>query len=201
MSGGANKQAQLKLQPLELPELYSRITLSEEAAAKVDGCTSVPEVLAALETGGFRLEAVRAFAHALPKREAAWWACMCARHTAPADLPKPDQEAVEAAELWVRRQTDDVRRAAMDKAQKAGFQSPEAWAAVAAFWSGDSMSPPEQPKVPPPPHASGAAVAGAVALAAVRGDPTRQPARLTVFLQSAKDIAAGGPGRLEPEKP
>lgn len=201
MSAGTPQQALAKLQPADLPALYARINLPEEAAATVTSCTSVPKALAALEAGGFRLEAARLFAHTLPRREAVWWACMCARHTTPANLPQADRDALDAAEVWVRRQTDEVRRGAMDKAQHSGFQSPEAWAAVAAFWSGDSMSPPDVPKVPPPPHATGAAVAGAVTLAAVRGDPVRQPVRLTAFLQSARDIAAGGPGRLEPEKP
>ena len=88
----------------------------------------------------------------------------------------------------------------MDNAQKSGFGSPEAWAAVAAFWSGDFLSPPDQPKVPPAPHLIGTAVAGAVQLASVRGDPARQLTRLNAFLASARDIAAGGVGRLEPEK-
>lgn len=201
MSAGPPQQTLAKLQPVELPALYARINLPEEATAEVSSCTSAPEAITALETAGYRLEAARLFAYTLPKREAVWWACMCARHTAPANLPEADREALEAAEVWVRRQTDEVRRGAMDKAQHAGFQSPESWAAVGAFWSGDSMSPPDQPKVPPPPHAAGAAVAGAMALAAVRGDPARQQVRLTAFLQSARDIAAGGPGRLEPEKP
>jgi hypothetical protein len=124
---------------------------------------------------------------------------MCARHTAPAELSAADQAALEAAEIWVRRQTDETRRAAMDRAQQSGFGSPEAWAAVAAFWSGDSLSPPNQPKVPPPPDLSGTAVAGAVQLAAVRGEPARQGTRLNAFLHSARDIATGGAGRLEPE--
>lgn len=87
----------------------------------------------------------------------------------------------------------------MALAEAIGFQTPEAWAAVGAFWSGGSISPPEQPPVAPPAHLTGVAVAGAVALAAVRGDAGRQLARLTRFLASAREIAAGGAGRLPPE--
>src|ERR1700720_2174455 len=126
MSAAPPQQALAKLQPVELPEVYARINLPEEAAAKVSSCTSAPEALAPLEAAVFRLEATRLLAHTLPRREAVWWACMCARHTAPANLPETDREALEAAEAWVRRQTDEVRRAAMDKAQHAGFQTPEA---------------------------------------------------------------------------
>ena len=87
----------------------------------------------------------------------------------------------------------------MKQAETAGFGSPEAWAAVAAFWSGDSMAPPEAPKVPPQPHFTGLAVAGAVALAAARGPAARRETRLRHFLVSAKDIATGGVGRIEAE--
>ncbi len=190
-----------KLQPVGLPILIARAELAEEPAAAVAGQATAPEALAALEAGGFLLDAVRLFAHTLPKRKSVWWACMCARHTTPANLPELDRQALEGAELWVRRQTDEIRRAAMDKAQQAGTQTPEAWAAVAAFFSGDSLSPPENPKVPPADDLTGKAVSGAVTLASVRGDPTRQPARLAAFLTSARDIAGGGVGRLEPETP
>lgn len=201
MSAEPTQRTPTKFQPVELPVLLARAALSPEAAAAVDGRASIADAVAALDAAGFRLEAACLLAHALNRREAVWWACMCTRHTAPADLAEADRAAVDAAEVWVRRQTDETRRAAMDKAQSSGFRSPEAWAAVAAFWSGDSMSPPDQPKVPPAPHLAGTAVAGAIQLASVRGDPTRQPARLVAFLSSARDIAAGGVGRLEPEKP
>ena len=114
---------------------------------------------------------------------------------------RQDRQARETAELWVRQQKDEQRRTAMTHAEAAGFQSPEAWAGVAAFWSGDSMSPVGMPPVPPPPHAAGGAVAGAVALSAVRGDLRRQQARLKRFLESGRNIAAGGPGRMQPEDP
>jgi uncharacterized protein DUF6931 len=200
VSAGPTRQAPLKLQAVELPELFPRLNLSEGAAACVAECAAAPDALAALEAGGFQLEAAKLYAHVLPKRQAVWWACMCVRHTAPSNLAEADRAALEAAEAWVRRQTDEVRRSAMDKAQRAGFATPEAWAAVAAFWSGDSMSPPDQPKVPPAPHLTGAAVGGAIAMAGVRGNPARLAARLVAFLGSAREIAAGGAGRLEPEK-
>ena len=169
--------------------------------APLQGCADVADAVARLEAGGFAIEAVRVLAHALPKREAVWWACMCASHTAPADLAEADRLARETAELWVRQQKDEQRRAAMTHAEASGFQTPEAWSGVAAFWSGASMSPPNVPAVPPPPEASGGAVAGAVALAAVRGEVSRRPDRLKRFLESGRNIAAGGPGRMPPEPP
>jgi hypothetical protein len=190
----------VKLAACNLAEVRGRLDLPVAATALVMGCTEAAEALERLEGNGFLMEAVRLLAHALPKREATWWACMCAHHTAPADLPAPDRAAVAAAEHWVRRQADEPRRAAFAAAQQAGFGSPEAWAAVAAYWSGDSMSPLGQPPVPPADHLTGTAVAGAVALAAVRTNPERRKDRLARFLDSAHNIAAGGPGRLPPEE-
>lgn len=173
--------------------------LSAPAAACLAGCDVPSAALARLLAEGHTLDAVRLLAHALPRREAVWWACRCAAHTAPGDLPAAHRAARELAERWVRRQTDDLRRAAMDQAQRAGLDSPEAWAAVAAFWSGDSMAPPGQPKVAPAPHLAGTAAAGSVVLASVRRGAARQPARLDAFLASARAILHGGTGHLAPE--
>lgn len=181
-----------------LPELVGRISAPPEALAAITGAARVPDAIERLGAAGFLLEAAKLTAHALPKREAVWWACMCARHTMPADAPAALGELCAAAEAWVRQQTDESRRSAFDMAQALGLDTPEAWAAVGAFWSGDSMAPPDVPKVPPAPHLTGTAVAGSVNLAAVRGDPLKRDARLARFLQSARDIAAGGAGRLPP---
>ena len=190
----------MKLAGRDLATIRPALALAPEADAVVAGCTDAAEALARLEAAGLASAAGKLAAHALPKREAVWWACMCAAHTAPPDLPEADRTAREMAEAWVRRQTDEVRREAMEQARRTGFRSPEAWAAVGAFWSGDSMAPVGQAPVPPAAHLPGTAVAGAIALAAVRGDPIRQPARLARFLQSARDIATGGPGRLPAEQ-
>ncbi len=188
-----------KLDTLALAALLPRLDLSPDAAASVAACALPSEALGRLIEANLLIEAARLVAHALPAREAVWWAARCSAATAPPTLPEADQEARVLAEAWVRERADPVRRSAMDKAQQAGCTSPEAWAAVAAFWSGDSMSPPDQPKVPPAPHLTGVAVVGAVVLSSVRTDPGRQPARLKQFLNSARDIAAGGAGHLERE--
>jgi hypothetical protein len=189
-----------KLSAAQLDQVLGHCELPAEAQAHVAGIGDVNAVIDILARNEFLVEAARVFAHALPKREAVWWACMCAMNTAPAEVGEPDRKARELAEQWVRAQTDELRRAAMAEAKNAGFQSPEAWAGVAAFWSGDSLAPPDaQMKVPPPGHLTGVAVAGAVALASVRLKPAAKDQRLRRFLDSARDIAAGGPGRLAPE--
>jgi hypothetical protein len=143
-------------------------------------------------------EAVQFFAFALPAREAVWWACQCSRGELRDPIPKPLQEAVEAAENWVRKPTEEHRRAAMARAQATDFKSPAAWAAAAAFWSGGSVAPENLPEVPAPAHLLGSAVAGAVMLAAVKSEPRLADQRRERYLASAIDIANGGTGRLAP---
>jgi hypothetical protein len=189
-----------KLAGADIAQVMDRAALSPEAQAPLQGCLDVADAITRLESAGFASEAIRVLAHAMPKREGVWWACMCAANTAPADLPAADRLARETAEAWVRQQKDEQRREAMTHAEASGFQSPEAWAGVAAFWSGDSMSPVGNPAVPPPPQAVGGAVVGAVALSAVRGDLRRHQTRLKRFLESGRNIAAGGPGRMPPEE-
>jgi hypothetical protein len=191
-----------KLAAADVNEVLTRCELPEEALLQIAGVTDITAIVGILAKSDFMVEAARVFAHALPKREAVWWACMCALHTAPDPLPEPDRKAREMAEQWVRTLTDEARRMAMAEAKNAGFQSPEAWAGVGAFWSGDSLAPVDAAfKVAPPPHLTGVAVIGAVTLAAVRGKPARKDARLDLFLGSARDISAGGSGRLPPEAP
>lgn len=180
----------------DLERVRPHLRLDGQGEAALAGCMNNVAALERLEQAGLLIEATRLVAHALPAREAVWWACTCARHTAAsADNPQVVAKIREAAEEWVRRQTDGHRRAAMAAAEAVGFNSAEAWAAVAAFWSGDSMTPLDAPKVPPQPHFAGLAVAGAVALAATRGPASRYETRLRQFLLAAHDIAQGGTGR------
>ncbi len=161
-----------KLAETDLATLVSRAVLPPEAAATLAGCTDVAEALDRLEAAGFASEAVRILAHALPKREGVWWACVCAAHTTPPDL----------------NETDELAR-----------MSAEAWTGVAAFWSGDSLAPAGAKAIPPLPEQTGTAVAAAVTLASVRGDGKRFTARLQRFLESGRDILSGGTGRMAPE--
>lgn len=180
--------------------LLPRLELDAEGAALLDGATDAASGIERLVAAGRMPEAVRLTAHALPKREAVWWACMCARAVPDPALPPADIVALDAAERWVRRPDEAARRGAETAAQKTQFRSAEAWAAMGAFWSGGSMAPEGQPVVPPAEHLTGVAVAGAVVLAAVRIKPERQEARFLRFLDSARDIAAGGAGRIPVEE-
>jgi hypothetical protein len=135
-------------------------------------------------------EATRLLSYALPEREAVWWACRCVAHTVPlASLPAEQGAALAAAENWVRRPDNQTRLHAHLAAAKAGYRTPAAWAASAAFAS---------PLLVSWPMRTGRKVERAVVLAAAFGGTAHQPERLRHFIASGRDIAAGGAGRLEP---
>jgi hypothetical protein len=140
-------------------------------------------------------DAIHFLARALPKRESTWWACLCARAVL-GETPDPAiLKALEAAERWVYQPSEDNRRLAFAAAQATQFDHPASWAAMAAFWSGGSMAPPEVPVVPPADNLAGKAVAGAVLLAAVRAEPEKATEKYLRFLEQGIDIASGGDGR------
>jgi hypothetical protein len=110
-------------------------------------------------------------------------------------VPPEVAAALQAAEAWVFQPTEENRRAAMQKAEIAGFNTPSAWSAVAVFWSGGSMAPPEAPPVPPAERLLATAVTSAVILAAVSAEPQFADRKYRRFLEAGIDIARGGSGR------
>lgn len=184
-----------------LGPMLPRLELEPDGEKAVAGAESAAAGVDRLVAAGRHPDAVKLLAHALPKREAVWWACMCARAIPDASLPPEDAAAIEATESWVRRPDEPARRAAAAKADKTKFATPESWAAMGAFWSGGSMAPDGQVVVSPPDHLTATAVTGAVMLAAVRHTPEKRDERLERFIVSARDIAGGGAGRLQPEDP
>jgi hypothetical protein len=142
------------------------------------------------------LDAVRFLAHALPKREGFWWACLCAR-----GAPAPQAAALQAAERWVADPSEANRRAAQEAAEAAGVGTPAGCAAMAAFWSGGSMAPPNVPAVPPGETLTAHGVAGAVLLSAVLTEPEKAADKQRKFLAQGVEVLGGGNRWKEPARP
>lgn len=140
-------------------------------------------------------DAVRFLAHALPKREATWWACLCARNNLTDKTSANEIKAIELAEAWVYKPVEENRKLTMSAAEAIGFKTAASWAAVAAFWSGDDISPVPQAVVPPDEKLFAKAVVGAVMLAAAQGEANKVNDKYQLFLQQGINIASGGDGR------
>ena len=160
---------------------------------------TIDQAVERLIEAGLLADAVDVLAHGLAGPDAVTWVCRCAEATAPADLAEADLTACETAAEWTRTQHDETRRAAMKHAERAGLRTPEAWAAAAAFFSGESLSEPHLPVVSPASKLAGLTVANAVMLAAVRNRPELVQSRLRQFLQIGTGIAAGARARQSEE--
>lgn len=182
-----------------LSPLVGQLALDPGTQALLAGVPDAAAAFLRLVDANVPLTAIRLAAHALPKREAVWWACMCARSVTGRAAGAAELAALEAAEAWVRRPSETARRSARDLAEAADERSPEAWAARAVSWAGGSLAPDDQPVVPPPEHLTGIAVASSIGLAAVSARPERAEERYARFLASAREIATGGAGKIAPE--
>jgi hypothetical protein len=173
-------------------QVVGRYAAADEAKALADPGLDPPAFVNLLVGKGLHPEAIKALAHALPAREAVWWACLCVRRAA--GLSKPPQEQVDArlaAEAWVSDPIEANRRAAQAAADLAGLATPAGCAAVAAFWSGGSLGPADVPAIPPGPYLTAHGSACAVILATVTTTPEKAPDAFSSDIALGLDVAAG----------
>jgi hypothetical protein len=172
-------------------EVCKHFPLGEEAKKLLrDGQTPAQFLDTLIDKQHF-LDAARFLAHALPKREAVWWACLCGRSVAGANPPPKVGAAFQAAEKWVADPSEDNRRAAMPAAEAAQFKTAAGCAAVAAFWSGGSLGPPNAPVVPPGEYLTAHGAAAVVMLAAVQTEPEKATEKYRRFLAQGIEVAKG----------
>jgi hypothetical protein len=176
-------------------EFCKPLDLSEEARLRLDDQLTPPAYLRRLDQDGLREDALKVLAYWLPARRSVWWGWSCVRESASARLKPDDLIAFNAAYDWVADPSDAVRRAAFATAEHAKMQGPGAWLSVAAFWSGDSLAPPNLPKVPPAPTLCGQAVAVALTLAAAPLPPPEAATLRQGWI--AKGLALAEPAEIE----
>jgi hypothetical protein len=170
-------------------QLAAVAELSDEAnALLVANEPAPPAFIAQLTEGEHFSDAVRFLAHALPKREAVWWAWVSARKAAGAEPSPAIKNALEATEQWIMQPTEENRRRALVAGEAAEFGTAAGCAALAAFMTSGSMSPPENPVVPPPEFMTAKAVAGSVTLAAV-SKPDQMKAQFADFVKIGLEVA------------
>jgi hypothetical protein len=179
-------------------EICRHCPLGEAAGKLLRPDLTPSQYLEALMAKQLDVDALRFLAYALPKREAVWWACACARSGHGATLPAAAAAALQAAEKWAADPNEDHRRAAMAAAETAGLADPSGCAAAASFWSGGSLAPPNLPVVPPGEQLTAQGVAGAVMLAAVFTEPARAAEKHRTFLKLGLDVASGANRWKEP---
>jgi hypothetical protein len=162
--------------------------LGDEAVALMKPQLHPADFVAKLMDAKLYPDAVRFVAHALPKREAVWWAWMSARRSSGENAPPKIKASLEATEKWIAQPTDENRRAAKEAAEIAKLVTAAGCAGLAAFFAGDSLAPPDCPAVAPGPYLTAKAVSGAVNFAAMSGEPNQAPEKFRSFVAQGLDV-------------
>lgn len=170
-------------------DLYQQIDFSAVALATIDRQQSAAENIRKLCATSCFHDAVLLLAHSLPKREAVWWACQCARSTLPKEAPQRERAAIDLAESWAMKPDNDKRLKALAEGEVIGSYAAAGMVALAAGWSAGNISSDQSIEVPPPLHLSAVAVAAAVTLAAA-AEPEQMDAHYQRFIQDGLKIIA-----------
>lgn len=184
-----------KIKPTHALAICQGLEIGEQAVALLQNNPTTADYLHQLIALKLYPDAVRFLAHALPKREATWWACLAARHGLNYKTSPNEIKAIELAEAWVYKPTEENRKLTLPAADATEYKTAASWAAIAAFWSGDDISPVPEAIIPPDEKLFAKAVVGAVMLAATQGEANKVNDNYQLFLQQGINIASGGDGR------
>ena len=179
-------------EPAGVGGLVTLLELDEELLPQAEESENEAAFLGRLIEENQLQPAIRVQAHLLPSREVVWWGCLCVQQLLDGQLPAPQLAARDATVQWVADPTEENRRAAEAAAEEAEYSGPDGTLATAAFWTGDSIAPPESPEpVPPDERLPGVAVTGAILIASVAQEPERMEEKLRECLKLAADLADG----------
>jgi uncharacterized protein DUF6931 len=172
-------------------EVCKLFPLGDEAKPLLKDGLSPQQFLDVLEGKALYVDAFRFLAYGLPKREGVFWAVTCAKQVAGPQPPANVAAALAAANKWVLDPSEDNRRATEVAYQAAELSTAAGCAAIAAFWSGGSLSPKDLPVVPPAETLTAHGVASAVLIASIAQDPAKTAELHKAFATHGRAIASG----------
>ena len=149
------------------------------------------EFLRTLATGKIE-DAVTFCSYLLPRREAVWWACKCAR--APSGQIAEDRAvALLAAEAWVREPDDERRQAALELGTRGHCDDPLTWVALAAGWAGGFLESGPHLSIPMLQYMTARATHAAILISASNVKRDQRPAYLQACVADGARLAEEGP--------
>jgi hypothetical protein len=187
-----------------MTDIWKKVT-SEKVEELIDIDELDPESLELLQPGmrpeayieslssaGKWTDAVAIMARTLPKREAVWWACYCARKTEVAANNKEEAAALKIAEKWAFKPNEEHRRDAFLQAQKCTTPSVGTMSCLAAAFSGGKLELNKEQSVDLDASVFTNIVSGIVIMAACEKKADQMNPMLEKFLKKGKKIACGG---------
>jgi hypothetical protein len=171
--------------------------LEPESAALLKPEDRPEELIRKLSEAKLWPDAIKVMTRSLPSREAIWWACVCARQMDAVAGSEGEAAALEAAEKWVFKPSDDNRRAAFDVAQDNESPSAGSLAAFSVAFSGGNIPSGDDDYVDMDPAAFAQTVDAAVMVSACEKKGQELHEQFARFLRSGEDIACGGNGAID----
>lgn len=182
-----------KVKALAAADVCEHFELPDEARPLLAPGATPRGFLDALLAAGQFQSAIRFLAHALPPREAIWWGSLCARQASGGGTSPAETAALKAAVVWVLDPTEENRAAAKAPGEEAGIATPGGGLAIAASWTGGTLTPP-LPKVPPVvpgPYMPAKAVLASVVIASTRATLTPVAEAQRAFAELGVSVAEG----------
>lgn len=186
--GDVNSEDEPSVEPLTAAKICSLLELSEESEQLL-----LPEhtpdtfIDTLIEQKQFA-DAISVLAFYLPKHQAVEWAHRCVQELLGDELSPDEQAVMLASQQWIDEPTEEHRRAAQAAAEENEFQSIPCWVALAAFWSGGSLAPPDSPAVPPDERLTSQGVSAAMVMTATHGDATKSEEKYQQILKTGQAI-------------
>lgn len=157
---------------------------------------SIPDILAELEAKDALIDMLHLLAHALPGRQATWWACLAARDTLIEGDPIP--ASLQTAEAWVYQPGFETRIKVRSALDAAGNEDETVFCAMAACFSDGTLGPGELEDYDAPAGAVGGATFGMI-LTSLFFDEDEVEKQGALLLERALNIARGGNGKVSLE--
>jgi hypothetical protein len=170
---------------------YHEIQLQTDGRSLLRAGLSIDEYLGLLLEKRCYADARRVLAHALPKRRALWWGCLCAWDVYRPQPPEEVHKVLQSVVDFILHPTEENRRATAARAQEVGPNALAHCLAMGAFCSDGSLAPPGLPCVAPRPFLTGRLVGVTVYLAAVMHEPAKYKDHLREYLAMGIEIFRG----------
>lgn len=141
-------------------------------------------------------DAIMVMANALPRREAVWWACVCSRRMASIAGDETEKRALNAAEKWVYKPSDEGRSESFRLAQDSNTSSAGTLIALAVAYSENKLAVVMDQEIELDSSSFTQIVTAAVLTAANESPKEQIDDQYRIFINSGKDIAKGGNGQV-----
>jgi hypothetical protein len=176
---------------LKTAEIANEAKLSEEALALIREDLGPSRYVDLLESQGLFKDAIHFLTHGFPIHLTIRWGCGCSRELLSIKQIEEWKASLQAADNWLNAPGDQTRWDARNAAEKSNMSSPIDLIAMAAFFSGGSIAPPDAPATLPPPYLASKLAGGAIQMVVLAQHPEKAAERYRRTLQISREIVKG----------